>query len=669
MLIIFSNAKAKPIRNTVVPVLPRRDTLRLPHLVYVFFFIISALSAQRSHALETKTFVAYSMKAAGEIVRKALDAGEDFRTKHQAIYDLAGITRPYAVVFDSISNDWILVGERDPQSPALTLDDWIVALRARYIYPQEDPGVTIDPVPTSSNCAKLRETPDCFAWKHQVVRFFGGIGDSAFGETTFKADWLLKRLQFGLENIPNGLLPNYFSLALAEFRNERHQTTSIVNRYWFFPIQNRVNIIANDLVVLDKFKIGVFNETLYAEVDGRAIDQKHDFFYRPSKEFTQAFTDHYDSIAAIYQPIGRLRGLTQLAALAKGVTAVRNAVLNRFWLERYPINHVPAERRLDVLHVEDNSHTFRLSGGAELLALVIRFKSGDASAFRELILKSRPEQNSISWTFTVHTDQGAPVLVTLPNQQAPDTQIDALYAHAAFLLRMHRPTDAIENFSRVIELDSTFAEAYNDRGVAYRSIGELDLARQDYEKAIQYDPQLFAPHLNLGVVFLWKHEWSSASESFRHTITLSPFLSAAHNNLGIALKQMGDLKGATSAYSRAIEISPGDPVPYYNLGLTFMLNGQIEKAISQFRKAVEYDPITHPEIQFHLAVALFEQGFNQQAKELFSDFMDLTNPFIYKNHLNTADSKEGTIISSTENQLTSKLRASAAQYLRLISLQ
>ena len=84
------------------------------------------------------------MKVAQARVEEAMRNGEDFRKKQPDLYYLGGITKPWAVVLDTETNDWILVGERDPKSSILTLDDWVVALRARFIHPDKDPGVTID---------------------------------------------------------------------------------------------------------------------------------------------------------------------------------------------------------------------------------------------------------------------------------------------------------------------------------------------------------------------------------------------------------------------------------------------------------------------------------------------------------------------------------------------
>ena len=48
--------------------------------------------------------------------------------------------------------------------------------------------------------------------------------------------------------------------------------------------------------------------------------------------------------------------------------------------------------------------------------------------------------------------------------------------------------EAIYRWQRAVEIDPTYAEAYNDLAVAYEHEGDLDKARQSYEKALQLAP-------------------------------------------------------------------------------------------------------------------------------------------------------------------------------------
>jgi Flp pilus assembly protein TadD len=48
--------------------------------------------------------------------------------------------------------------------------------------------------------------------------------------------------------------------------------------------------------------------------------------------------------------------------------------------------------------------------------------------------------------------------------------------------------EAIYRWQRAVEIDPTYAAAYNDLAVAYEHEGQLDKARQAYEKALEIEP-------------------------------------------------------------------------------------------------------------------------------------------------------------------------------------
>jgi|SRR5687768_7244886 Tfp pilus assembly protein PilF len=49
--------------------------------------------------------------------------------------------------------------------------------------------------------------------------------------------------------------------------------------------------------------------------------------------------------------------------------------------------------------------------------------------------------------------------------------------------------EAIYRWQRAIEIDPSYSAAYNDLAVAYEHEGQLDKAREAYEKALEIDPE------------------------------------------------------------------------------------------------------------------------------------------------------------------------------------
>jgi Flp pilus assembly protein TadD len=49
--------------------------------------------------------------------------------------------------------------------------------------------------------------------------------------------------------------------------------------------------------------------------------------------------------------------------------------------------------------------------------------------------------------------------------------------------------EAIYRWERAIEIDPTYASAYNDLAIGYEHEGQLDKARKAYEKALELEPE------------------------------------------------------------------------------------------------------------------------------------------------------------------------------------
>src|SRR5262245_19056904 len=70
------------------------------------------------------------------------------------------------------------------------------------------------------------------------------------------------------------------------------------------------------------------------------------------------------------------------------------------------------------------------------------------------------------------------------------------------LLLLGRPQEALPELGRALVISSRDAQAFNNRGVALLALGQGDVARRDFERALSIDPclfdtSLFDPRLNL----------------------------------------------------------------------------------------------------------------------------------------------------------------------------
>lgn len=81
-----------------------------------------------------------------------------------------------------------------------------------------------------------------------------------------------------------------------------------------------------------------------------------------------------------------------------------------------------------------------------------------------------------------------------PEHSGPWTNLGILFA------RSNRRPQALGAFSKAAQLNSQNKIAFNWLGILHRETGELDRARQSYERALTIDPGYAYAHYNLGLL-------------------------------------------------------------------------------------------------------------------------------------------------------------------------
>ena len=149
---------------------------------------------------------------------------------------------------------------------------------------------------------------------------------------------------------------------------------------------------------------------------------------------------------------------------------------------------------------------------------------------------------------------------------------------------------AISDYSKAIELNPNFVEAYSNRGVAFAYKKDYDKAILDYSKAIELNPEYAKAYSNRGNAFAYKKDYDKAISDYNKAIELNPEDAEAYNNRGNAFANQIDYDKAISDYNKAIELNPEDAEAYYNRGTTFADQKDYDKAISDYSKAIELNP-------------------------------------------------------------------------------
>jgi Tfp pilus assembly protein PilF len=132
-----------------------------------------------------------------------------------------------------------------------------------------------------------------------------------------------------------------------------------------------------------------------------------------------------------------------------------------------------------------------------------------------------------------------------------DGQAESHYKMALYFQRRKKHKLAIEELKKAVQLNPSFAKAYNAMGVSYDNLRRYSQAIRCYQSALKLDPKLDYVHNNIGYSYLLKNE----------------------------------LDEAIAAFQKAIELNDNSKRYCNNLGLAYVMNDQYDKAYEQFKIA------------------------------------------------------------------------------------
>jgi tetratricopeptide (TPR) repeat protein len=152
---------------------------------------------------------------------------------------------------------------------------------------------------------------------------------------------------------------------------------------------------------------------------------------------------------------------------------------------------------------------------------------------------------------------------------------------------------AIAAYTRAIELDRKYADAYNNRGVAYLTQKDYVAAVADFTQSIEVAPSE-AAYNNRGSIFFSQQKTEEAIADFTAGLKLKAS-AEGYANRGVAYQQTSREALALADYEQAIELNPKFGRAYVLRGLILLKRGQGAAAQKDLEKGFQLDASLHAE--------------------------------------------------------------------------
>jgi protein O-GlcNAc transferase len=146
-----------------------------------------------------------------------------------------------------------------------------------------------------------------------------------------------------------------------------------------------------------------------------------------------------------------------------------------------------------------------------------------------------------------------------------EPQQPAVYLNLGSALQtLGRVAEAVAAYQRVLELQPESVEALNNLGNAYLTVGDRPAAEAFYRRTLDRDPNFALAWNNLGVVLQQNGQLDDARDAYDRSCAIRADADA-HNNLGLLLPIFGEVDAALQHFRQAIEQRPDFITAYRNL--------------------------------------------------------------------------------------------------------
>lgn len=198
--------------------------------------------------------------------------------------------------------------------------------------------------------------------------------------------------------------------------------------------------------------------------------------------------------------------------------------------------------------------------------------------------------------------------------------VNQIHEEARNTLKSGQIKEAIELYTKALDLSPGHPDILSDRAVAYLHQENKDLCYGDFEVALELQP----------------------TKAYRYT------------SYAFAMNHFGDIEGAIKKYERAIELDPDDSIAHNNLGLLLEQKGYKDEAQAKFDRA---DRLSKMEDDF---LDMIDEMDGEESNEKISPVHDPTQ----ENQKTTDSEKKNSVSSEMKKILTSK--ESFKEFIRFI---
>lgn len=157
------------------------------------------------------------------------------------------------------------------------------------------------------------------------------------------------------------------------------------------------------------------------------------------------------------------------------------------------------------------------------------------------------------------------------------------------VLRSQRARESFKQNLEAATLNPADASAHYNLGLIHQQRGEVEAARERFERAIQIDDDEVDAHYQLGRIALQQKQFADAVKNFEQVVSRDPAHSQHEvwREIGATYIAAGQFEDGRDALERFLEQRPSDPEALYLMGRAHAGLGHRREAASSMQACIE----------------------------------------------------------------------------------
>lgn len=259
------------------------------------------------------------------------------------------------------------------------------------------------------------------------------------------------------------------------------------------------------------------------------------------------------------------------------------------------------------------------------------------AAFERALTLRSSDVPTLVWIGRARLDEGRPELAERQFRQAAafDPRAAAALAGAGRAALARRDfLGAAEYLERALVVAPQASRLHYPLAMAYRAIGETDLAEAHLARRGSVEPPLADPLMEeldallpsamklegRGIRALQSGRWTAAVDAFREGLELEPDNASLRQRLATALAAGGDIRAAVEQLEETLRREPDFARAHFSLGAVLALQGRQTEAVERYGTALRLQP-GYLEARMGLAEALRGAG---RLSDSLSHYLEVT---------------------------------------------